>query len=506
MSTKPEPSDVRSLSLKVAESTRGHELFRAHQERVYRKTDRVFAQLMTVQWLAGILFALWISPRAWAGSTSQIHVHVWAAVFLGGGITAFPVALALFRSGDALTRYTIAVAQMLMGALLIHLTGGRIETHFHVFGSLAFLAFYRDWRVLVPATVVVAADHFLRGMFWPQSVYGVLIASQWRWVEHAAWVVFEDVILVMSCVRGTEELRQIAQHTAGLEFAHKEQARLALEQSELVARLRISQQQVEAATRAKSEFVANMSHELRTPLNAITLYSELLEEGARADGRETDVADLSKLQSASRHLLGLINGILDLSKIEAGKMGLDLETFDLQAMIDELVGTIDAVVRKNGNSLTVRCARDVGAMHADTTKVRQILFNLLSNAAKFTSDGAVSLDVRRSRIRGADWITFSVTDTGIGLGPEQRARLFQPFSQADTSIARKYGGTGLGLALVWRFCQLMGGDVSVESPSEGGSRFIVQLPATVMDHPERGLRPFPGLVPDADPAEALVAG
>jgi signal transduction histidine kinase len=334
----------------------------------------------------------------------------------------------------------------------------------------------------------------------------VLIASQWRWVEHAAWVVFEDVILVMSCVRGTEELRQIAQHTAGLEFAHKEQARLALEQSELVARLRISQQQVEAATRAKSEFVANMSHELRTPLNAITLYSELLEEGARADGRETDVADLSKLQSASRHLLGLINGILDLSKIEAGKMGLDLETFDLQPMIDELVGTIDAVVRKNGNSLTVRCARDVGAMHADTTKVRQILFNLLSNAAKFTSDGAVSLDVRRSRIQGADWITFSVTDTGIGLAPEQRGRLFQPFSQADTSIARKYGGTGLGLALVWRFCQLMGGDVSVESPSEGGSRVIVQLPATVMDHPERGLRPFPGLVPNADPAEALVAG
>ena len=170
---------------------------------------------------------------------------------------------------------------MLMSALLIHLTGGRIETHFHVFGSLAFLAFYRDWRVLVPATVVVALDHLLRGLFWPQSVYGVLLASEWRWVEHAAWVVFEDVFLVIACVRGTFELRETAKRTAVLERAHKDQARQAMELGELVARLQLSQQQVEAATRAKSEFLANMSHELRTPLNAITLYSELLEETRR---------------------------------------------------------------------------------------------------------------------------------------------------------------------------------------------------------------------------------
>ena len=142
---------------------------------------------------------------------------------------------------------------------------------------------------------------------------------------------FEDVFLVMSCVRGTRELRQIADRTAVLEQAHKDQARHAIELGELVARLRLSQQQVEAATRAKSEFVANMSHELRTPLNAITLYSELLQEDAAAEGREDDVADLAKIQAASKHLLGLINGILDLSKIEAGKMELDLETFDVQA-------------------------------------------------------------------------------------------------------------------------------------------------------------------------------
>src|SRR5207237_10673989 len=148
---------------------------------------------------------------------AHVHLHVWAAVFLGGIITIFPVSLALLRPGETFTRYTIGVAQMLMSALLIHLTGGRIETHFHVFGSLAFLAFYRDWRVLVPATIVVAADHLLRGYFWPQSVYGVLVASQWRWIEHAAWVVFEDVFLVVSCLRSVAEMRQTAERTAALE-------------------------------------------------------------------------------------------------------------------------------------------------------------------------------------------------------------------------------------------------------------------------------------------------
>ncbi len=369
---------------------------------------------------------------------------------------------------------------MLMSALLIHLTGGRIETHFHVFGSLAFLAFYRDWRVLVPATVVVAADHALRGIFWPQSVYGLLTVSSWRWLEHAAWVLFEDVFLVMSCLRGTREVRQIAVRTATLERAHQDQTRHAIEQTELVARLRLSQQEVEAATRAKSEFVANMSHELRTPLNAITLYSELLQEGAQMDGREDDVADLAKIRVSSKHLLGLINGLLDLSKIEAGKMDLEIETFDVRTNVQELIGTMDALIRQNGNTLTVTFDGDPGAMSADATKTRQILFNLLSNAAKFTSQGAIALRVARPTIDGVPHVEFVVTDTGIGVTEEQKARLFRPFVQADTSIARKYGGTGLGLALVSRFCAMMGGHVAVESPDGGGTRFTVQLPAEVV--------------------------
>jgi PAS domain S-box-containing protein len=193
---------------------RTSELFANHQQTIYKHTDRLFAVLMSIQWVAGIAAALWISPRTWVGSVSQTHIHVWAAIFLGGAINVFPIILAIKRPGATSTRYVIATAQMMMSALLIHRTGGRIETHFHVFGSLAFLSFYRDWRVLVPATVVVAADHFLRGVFWPASVYGVLFASQWRWLEHAGWVLFEDAFLFVAVRRSVAEMWAIALRTA----------------------------------------------------------------------------------------------------------------------------------------------------------------------------------------------------------------------------------------------------------------------------------------------------
>src|ERR1043166_8017489 len=166
----------------VTPAARAAALLRSHEQSLYIRTDRMFAALMLMQWVAGIGAALWISPHTWAGAASTTHLHVWAALLLGGAITSLPVLLALTLPGTALTRHVIAVGQALTSALLIHLSGGRIETHFHVFGSLAFLAFYRDWRVLVSASAVVAADHLLRGIYWPQSVYGVLTASEWRWL------------------------------------------------------------------------------------------------------------------------------------------------------------------------------------------------------------------------------------------------------------------------------------------------------------------------------------
>jgi len=220
----------------LATSPRVAEIFDEHKQLVYRRTDRMFAALMTLQWVAGVAAALWVSPKTWAGTESQTHPHVWAALFLGGAISSLPIVLALTRPGRPATRYAVAVGQMLMGALLIHLTGGRIETHFHVFGSLAFLSFYRDWRVLVPATVVVAADHFLRGLLWPQSVYGVLTASEWRWLEHAGWVLFEDTFLFIAIRHSIGEMYSIAERTAQIESLNEGlEAHVASRTAELVA-------------------------------------------------------------------------------------------------------------------------------------------------------------------------------------------------------------------------------------------------------------------------------
>jgi len=237
----------------------------------------------------------------------------------------------------------------------------------------------------------------------------------------------------------------------------------------------------ERANRTKSLFLANMSHELRTPLNAILGFSEMLQEEAVERDLQDFSADLQKISTAGKNLLGLINDILDLSKIEAGKMELHLEAFSISTLIAEVVTTIEMQVAKNGNKLQIVCAPDVGIMRADLSKVRQALFNLVSNAAKFTHEGSIKIEAERQLMDGSDWIVFRVSDTGIGLSSEQIVRLFQSFTQADASTTRKFGGTGLGLALTRRFCQMMSGDVTVHSVPGEGSTFTIKLPATVTE-------------------------
>jgi signal transduction histidine kinase len=256
-----------------------------------------------------------------------------------------------------------------------------------------------------------------------------------------------------------------------------DQAVIAIENVRLFEEIQDKSQQLAEASQHKSQFLANMSHELRTPLNAIIGVTEMLREDAEA--LKQDIEPLDRVLGASRHLLALINDILDLSKIEAGRMELHLETFPPVPAIQDVAKTIEPMAMKNGNRIVIECPADLGTIHADQTRFRQSLLNLASNANKFTDRGTITIAAHQGQENGRDWITLAVTDTGIGMTPEQMGKLFQEFSQASSAAASKYGGTGLGLVISKRFCQIMGGDITVESKPGKGSTFTIRLPRIV---------------------------
>jgi signal transduction histidine kinase/DNA-binding response OmpR family regulator len=344
------------------------------------------------------------------------------------------------------------------------------------FGAIVVTAWYGG---LGPSLVATVLAVLLADYYFVQPYYTFDLGL----TDLAEMLIFVTLALIVSSVTNARRHAEDA-----LRRSNEQLERAAAEAEE-------ARGAADAANQAKSAFLANMSHELRTPMNAIIGYSEILLEelespgpppapggpaAAPAAGEMSHfVADLQKIRGAAKHLLALINDVLDLSKIEAGKMTLHLETFEVAALLDDVAATVQPLIERRGNRLELIGAAGGGAMRADLTKVRQTLFNLLSNAAKFTDHGLIRLEARRHAEGGRDWLTFRVSDTGIGMTAAQLGKLFQAFSQAEASIARQYGGTGLGLAISRRFCRMMGGDVIVESAPGRGSTFIVTLPAEV---------------------------
>jgi signal transduction histidine kinase len=271
--------------------------------------------------------------------------------------------------------------------------------------------------------------------------------------------------------------REFSQSTIDLFQTFAAQSVLAIQKARLFSEIEEKSHQLADASQHKSQFLANMSHELRTPLNAIIGVSEMLREDAEASKQDTEPLD--RVLGAARHLLTLINDILDLSKIEAGRMELHLESFPLLPLIKDVASTMEPMAAKNSNRIIVECPADLGIIHADQTRFRQSLLNLASNANKFTEKGTVTIAAHQIKENGRDWLTLAVADTGIGMTAEQMGKLFQEFSQASSATASKYGGTGLGLAISRRFCQMMGGDITVVSEPGRGSTFTIRLPRIV---------------------------
>ena len=564
-------------------------LFLEDKRRLSSRTDRLLAGLM----LCEIVVAWWLSPLSSQKGWGSAAPSVWIPLLLGSSTVLASVVLTLVRSGGTSTRHILATGQMILSSLLIQLAGGRLEMHFIIFGSLAFIAFYRDWLVLTSATAVVAVDHLLRAVYQPAHFFGVGEPAMLRALEHLGWVACIDVILVISCRQSAKEMlvtamrhaqvaavnesieRQILARTQELNssevrfrtistsspvgifqtdpagsclyanpawesmsgltlseslgtgwqsavhptdlpalleewraafrekrdfscelrigtpdgrvrWAHIRSTALRGDEGEIsgyvgtVADITLSRQAAEevrrardaaeAATSAKSNFLATMSHEIRTPMNGvigmtgILLDTELTPEQRRC---------VETVQSCGQTLLTLINDILDFSKIEAGKMYLERIDFDLRTSVEEAVELL--AERAHAKRIEIACLVHHAVpvtLRGDPQRLRQILLNLLSNAVKFTEKGEVILRVKLEEQRGdAVMVRFEVSDTGIGITPDQRGRLFESFSQADSSTTRKYGGTGLGLAISKKLCDLMKGRIGVESEPGRGSTF-----------------------------------
>lgn len=485
-------------------------LFRAAENDLHRHTDQLFAGLMIVQWLAGIAAALVISPLTWIGDSSQVHIHVWAAVLLGGVISGFPVWLAWRHPGLAVTRHVIAAAQMLTSALLIHLTGGRIETHFHIFGSLAFLAFYRDWRVLATATVVVAGDHLLRGLFWPQSVFGVLAASSWRWVEHAGWVLFEDVILIFAIHRMLREMSEIALRRATLEGSNFEIERQVVERT---TELNRTQAELLETSRlaGMAEVATSVLHNVGNVLNSVGVSAELATSKVREfrTGSLKNVAELLQQHSADLpaflttdprgkmlpdYLLKLAAHLAEpqqaiLQEMEMLQKNIDhiKEIVAMQQRYARGTGVVEVLsmadlvedsIRINAASFSrheVNVEREIAPvppLKTDRHKVMQILVNLLSNAkhALDHSDGD-----RRMKVcvvqNQEGMLEIAVIDNGTGIAPENLDRIF------SHGFTTKKLGHGFGLHSGALAARELGGTLKAHSDGPGlGAIFTLTLP------------------------------
>jgi signal transduction histidine kinase/CheY-like chemotaxis protein len=488
----PPEAKIETVVVADAEAGRVAELFGEQWQNNIRHTDYLFSWLMICQWVFAIGVAIWLSPLTWNGTASGVHPHVWIALFVGGLITSVPVFLARTQPGKVLTRHVVAVGQMLMSALLIHLTGGRIETHFHIFVSLAVLAFYRDWRVLISASVVTYLDHLVRGFFLPESVYGVAYAPVWRSLEHAGWVAFEVTVLIIAIQKSLSEMRAVAERQAKLEAVNETIERTVKERTAALTREITEHEQAEEKLRAseaqlmqsqKMEAVGRLAggvaHDFNNLLMVINGYCSMSLQGMEVGHPQR--RNYEHILQAADRAGTLTRQLLAFSR----KQVLQPRVLDLNEVVRGMEKMLRRLIGEDVELLTTFDA-PLGSVKADLGQIEQVIMNLAINARDAMPHGGkltirtanVSIDhptsFRNRALEAGEYVMLAIGDTGVGMGEEVKAHLFEPFF--TTKGVGK--GTGLGLATCYGIICQSDGNVRFYSEPGAGTTFKIYLPRT----------------------------
>lgn len=448
----------------------GRKFLKEQEYIVHSRVDRHFRALLEIEWVFGVLCALFISPLNWAGEFSQPHIHLWTAFFLGGLIVAPPIILVSTHPGTKLSRYTIAVSQTLFGALLIHLMGGRIEAHFYIFGSLAFLAAYRDPKVLLPAIALVALDHLIRGVLWPQSVYGVLTASKWRWMEHLGWLVFEGIFLYIALKKSQLEAQSLAYKRAEVQIYSKNIESL-VEEKTLALEDERAKLQYASRMAALGEMAGGIAHEINNPLAVIALNVRAIKNAMTSNSLKEDFLAnvVSDLEDTTKRISRIIQGLRNISR---DSEGVSKTPVSLEEIFEDVLSLCSERFKQNGIKLITNLGPDIPTMQVlcDRIQLSQVLLNLVNNAFDAVQ-GLASPWVRLQVDEGAENVQIRVMDSGSGIDQSIQEKMFTPF-YTSKEVGK---GTGLGLSISASIMKKHGGSLTYDNIS-GNTCFLITLP------------------------------
>ena len=455
-------------------SSRAQAIFAERYQKMAAKIDITFCYVLFFQWILAVVLAQKISPQLWNGTTSELHPHVYLAALIGGLLFGGALLFVRFAPGQAVTRNVIASVQILFSVLLIHVTEGRIETHFHVFGSLAFLAFYRDVRPIAIATLITAVDHFVRGAFFPESVYGVLFASPWRAVEHAAWVLFEDVILIASIRIALSELNQISESQAQIEYTLSNVEKIVEDRTN---ELRVSQKeseqhQAKLVTAAKlsslGEMAAGIAHEINNPVSIIHAKSTQLRRWTKSNKVTQDqmIKSLEVIERTALRITKIVDGLRNFARDGKSEMSTELL---VSKIIADASGLCEERLKSHGIALEISLPEDF-LFCCKVTQIEQILVNLINNsfdAIVECEDPWIRIEVKKDH----ENVKFILTDSGNGIPENVVEKMMNPFF--TTKPIGK--GTGLGLSISHGIARDHGGELTLNRASKN-TQFVLTLP------------------------------